>query len=133
MKRVLKLLNHTLTADQESELKDRWACRDIVTLPVDLQQFWSSINPATVPNTQDLAELQQWILYTLQPNDYLIIQGEFGMTYYFVDFAFKHGFIPLYAATERVYEGTANPDGSIERKHVFRHVRFKKYRRSDDI
>ncbi|MBN2414935.1 hypothetical protein JXO52_03790 [bacterium] len=133
MKKCGILLNHELTSEQKKELHDRNEVNKLIDLPDELAFIWANVDPEHSIRKDQLDKIETWLKRTFQPGDYLIIQGEFGLTYYFVDFAFKVGLIPLYAATTRVAKETVPQDGSVEKISVFTHIRFKQYRRSDDI
>ncbi|MCD5406943.1 MAG: CRISPR-associated protein Csx20 [Desulfotomaculum sp.] len=56
------------------------------------------------------------------------MQGEFGAVFYMVDYCFKTGRIPVYAATKRVVQEHKNGD-KITSKRVFEHTCFRRYQR----
>ena len=60
--------------------------------------------------------------------DYVLVQGEFGAVFYMVDYCFKTGRIPVYAATKRVVQEHKNGD-KITSKRVFEHTCFRRYQR----
>ena len=129
MKKLAKLLNHDLTREQQADLNKNYDIQTIIPLPADLQSIWSQVDPRDELNYETLDAFTAWIVENLNVGDYLIIQGEYGLTFCLVDFALNKGFVPIYATTERIYAETRKQDGSIENKHIFKHVTFKEYRR----
>lgn len=127
MKKLFLVFNHTLTEDQKKDALENLGVFEIVTLPEELKSIWSSISPDGELNLEQLDRITGWLEKNSKKNDYVLVQGEFGAVFYVVDFAFYKGLIPVYATTEREYTQTVNEDGSVERKHIFRHVTFRKY------
>lgn len=59
--------------------------------------------------------------------DAVLCQGEMTMTFILVQILQKKG-IPVYAATsERISVESLNSDGSVEKKSVFKFIRFRRY------
>ncbi len=52
-----------------------------------------------------------------------------GLTDYFIQFAFKNGFKPIYSTTKRVFEEKKLSNEKIKREYLFEHVCFMPYRR----
>jgi hypothetical protein len=72
-----------------------------------------------------------WLRSVIKPNDILLIQGEATATFQVVT-AIRQAFVMenircVSATTERVVEEQHQPDGSIQKKSVFRHVRYRAY------
>jgi len=67
---------------------------------------------------------------TGKTGDFVLIQGEFGATYFTVDFCFQNNLIPIYATSKREYREEPQQDGSVVRVHRFKHVQFREYKRS---
>jgi hypothetical protein len=96
-------------------------------MPSDLQQQWSNV-PCELENiTEYLTGIRLWLMDVANNNDYILIQGDFGATYYFVNWAFKNKLIPIYSTTKRIHQETTMSDGSVEIKKTFTHKLFRKY------
>jgi len=127
MKKLFLVFNHTLTEDQKKDALENLDVLEFITLPEDLKNIWSSILPEGKLDLEQLERITGWLEKNSEKNDYVLVQGEFGAVFYVVDFAFYKGLIPVYATTKREYNETVNEDSSVERKHIFRHVAFRKY------
>jgi len=123
------IFNHTLTKSQEEDARGSWGIHCFAYLPDNLQQIWSQVDPQGDINTSGLEEITRWVSDNVKTDDLVLVQGEFGATFYLVDFCLQNGLIPVYATTLRVAEETVTEDGRIENKHIFKHVNFRKYRR----
>ena len=127
MPNLFLLFSHTLTPEQVKDASEVLGAKKIVSLPLSLQEMWSNIDPVGELNKRPLEEIALWLKENAKKDDFVLIQGEFGATYYLIEFCFDAGFIPIYATSRRIYEEIRNDDGTIERKHKFRHVNFRRY------
>ena len=127
MKKLLKIMNHPLSKLQKENLKNNFNIDTILLLPEKLQNYLKNIPADENLNLEVLKEITSFIKKNLDKDDYLIIQGEFGITYYLVNFCLKNSYNAIYATTKRVYQETINSDGSIDRKHIFKFIKFRKY------
>ncbi|MBN2722880.1 MAG: hypothetical protein JXR95_02285 [Deltaproteobacteria bacterium] len=124
--KIFVLFNHELTNEQKTDIQSMGI--DEIIIPSEkVTSYWKNIKPSGEIDTDFLKEISVDIDRRLNKGDYILIQGEFGNTFYMVEFAFSRGFIPVYATTTRQYEETKFHDGSILTGHVFRHVSFRKY------
>lgn len=122
------IFNHTLTKEQEKEARDVLEVEEIISLPQDLQNFWSNIPPDVDLNEEMFEPIVSFLSENKSQNlNYCLIQGDFGATVYLVSWCFKNGFIPIYATTKRTAQEVVKPDGSVELIKVFKHERFRRY------
>jgi len=124
--KIYLLFSHTLTDEQKSEL-EKMGVSDIIPIPEDLQFIWSNMPPAGELNITVLNEIIDWLSGSASEGDYILIQGDFGATYYMVNWAFKSGLIPIYATTERVVLEENKEGDRVVKKNIFRHVNFRRY------
>ena len=122
------ITNHKLLVEQEEELRTFFGVNKILYLPYELSSRWVNINPVSKLDLVSLNQVADWIKKDAQEGDYILIQGEFGATFYITDFCKKNGYIPIYAAAERIYKEKREKDGSVSRNHVFRHKQFREYK-----
>lgn len=57
----------------------------------------------------------------------ILIQGDFGATYYLVNFSKQIGLKPMYSTTIREANEVCDSSGSIRLTHKIKHVRFREY------
>jgi len=129
MKKLITIMNHPLSLEQKNYLRDNFNIENYLFLPEKLQNYLKNIPADRDLDLEILKEITFFIKSNLQRDDYIIIQGEFGITFYLVDFSLDSGFTPIYATSSRVYEEKINEDGTVERKHIFKFIKFRKYRR----
>ena len=121
MKKIILLFLHILTEPQIKELKEKWDCEEIIYMTDELKNNWMN-----VVNDVDINQFKKFLLDNLEKDDYVLIQGEWGLTYNMVNFAKENNFIPLYAGTTR--KATEYRDGDkVIKNSVFSHTTFKKY------
>ncbi|HHV26938.1 MAG TPA: hypothetical protein GXX63_07055 [Tissierellia bacterium] len=124
--KMLVILSHELLEEQIKEANEKLDVDLIVEIPSELKKIWGNISPEG-PFPVDLVEkIIKWINENAKEEDYVLVQGDFGATYYVVDYCIKSGRVPIYATTNReVEERIENGVTRIER--VFKHVNFRKY------
>ena len=106
----------------------KFAIENINYPPENIQKIWANIDPEGELNIDNLDTILNWLNDSMKKHDYICIQGEFGAAFYVVEYCFKKGFTPVYATSKRIYEESKSKDGSVTRKHIFKHVTFRKYR-----
>ncbi len=121
------IFNHSLTPEQETDARRSMGAEQILELPKELKPLWSQVPPDLPEIAAHVKPVQNWLLTCAKPGDYLLIQGDFGACFLLVNFAFAHGFVPIYATTGRKVTEEMQPDGSIRVTRQFRHERFRKY------
>lgn len=125
MPKTYCLLNHKLTENQINELKEKYNSEEIFYPDAELSSLWSQIKPTEKIDKFVIYKVLYW-LEKACINDYLIIQGEYCVTFFIVDWALKNGLIPMCAVTKRV-ESERIEGEQVIKKHVFEHVCFRKY------
>jgi hypothetical protein len=128
MKKMLLLFSHSLTPEQKEDAKKTLFVEEFLSLPDDLQSLWSQVPPEDEIN-DTVQFFIEWIKNHAKKGDIALIQGEFGMTFAISDWCLKEGIVPVYSTTRRDYEQTADENGHIVNRHIFRHVRFRNYKR----
>ena len=123
------ILNHELTEKQKEDAVSNIGVDSIYYGDKEVKYIWSNIKPEGELDISSLNKIVDWLKDSAKIGDYVLVQGEFGATFYIVDFCFKNGLIPVYATSKREYREIILNDGSIERKHIFNHVQFRRYKR----
>ncbi len=126
MPKTFCLLNHKLTQNQLTELKEKYNSSEIIYPPQNIASGWAQIPP----NETDGGIVQSVVDWLKENNsstgDFFIIQGEFGATFTLVDYALKKELNPLYATTRRISKESCVGE-TVHREYVFEHFCFKKY------
>ena len=116
-----------MTMDQIKDAELSLGITTFVEMPDNLKELWRQISPLPAEIHNLFEPLRQWLENAARPLDFVLIQGDFGATWLMVDFAFKHGLVPVYATTRRKARETVQPDGSVVTEHIFMHQRFRRY------
>lgn len=127
MPQLLLLFSHRLTSEQEQDAREKLGATALTYLPDELQALWSQAPPE--PDTlDDFAQpVWDWLAREAQPGDYVLVQGDFGMSYATVNEAKRLGLVPVYATTRRESSEVVESDGQVRKTLTFRHVRFRRY------
>lgn len=127
------IMSHDLLDVQINELREKMKVNEIVYLPHDLKTRFMQISKETNESIKLINDIKEFIDRNKINGDYVLIQGEYGVTNYIVNWCFKNELSPIYASTERVYNREVLEDGSILNKHIFNHKEFKSYINLDII
>jgi hypothetical protein len=128
MKKLFLLFSHKLTKFQSDEAKNKLGIQEFIYLPEEIQKIWSNISPKGELSENQLGFIKKYLLENSNDKDYVLIQGDFGAVYNMVNWCFDNNIVPIYSTTERVYEEIVLEDGSIETKHLFKHIEFRNYK-----
>jgi len=123
------IFSHKLTPEQKEDARRTLGINSFFTLPEELQRLWSNIPPKGMLDNQLLEKFVTWLSRNAKKGDFILIQGEFGMTFALVDWCLKNNFIPIYSTTERVFTQEKTYDNKIMNKHIYKHVNFRKFKR----
>ena len=119
--------SHALTSEQVKDAQEKLGCKDIISLPYDLQQKWQQIPPEGELNNSIIKPFIYYLSHETEVGDYVLVQGEFGVSFMIVNWCLKNNRIPIYATTKRVVKEEKKPDGSVEKVTLFKHVQFRRY------
>ena len=129
MSSLFLLFSHYVTEEQLQDARQSLGITDFVRLPEDLQKRFSNV-PADLETIDEyLQPILDWIdEHCASHKDYILIQGDFGATYFLVDYCKKRNYAtPIYATTERKSVEEVQEDGSIKTQRIFKHKRFRLY------
>lgn len=124
MKKIALLLSHKLTNDQVDGLWNALKCEKTIKMTENLHKQFGMVEIGT--REQIEKELKSFLKNNLNAKDYVLIQGEYGVTYSIVKFCKEHDFVPVYAVTKRV-SSEVEKDGVIEKVSYFKHEGFVEY------
>ncbi len=125
--KLFLLFSHSLTPEQRSEASERFGITECIAMPQELQAAFSSVTPDGELDTTLLENLTKWLSDNAVCGDYALIQGEYGVTYYLIEYCFSHDIIPIYATTRRECEEHRHENGVIQKIQHFKHVTFRLY------
>ncbi len=127
MPNMFLLFSHSLTDEQLNDAQKTLRIQECISLPEELQARWSDVPPELEMIDDLLQPLFDWLLKEARPGDFLLVQGDFGVVYLAVTFAFAYKFVPVYATTQRKVMEKRLPDGKVQVQRMFQHVRYRRY------
>ncbi|MBA1336536.1 MAG: Uncharacterized protein HPY66_2971 [Firmicutes bacterium] len=127
MRKLYLLFSHRLTEVQEKQAIEELKAKRVKYLPEHLQKLWSNVPPDIPTLKEYLKPIIEWLESEVEPEDYILVQGDFGATYIMVNWAFSQGYIPIYSTTVRKSEEKVGTDGEIELNRKFSHRRYRLY------
>ena len=123
--RMFLLFSHKLTEEQIEDAKNL-GIEEFIYLPKDLQEKFSNVPP----EIEDIREYSKSFINFLKNNaknnDYVLIQGDFGVVFNVVEFCKENNLIAIYSTTKRVVK-EQKIDGKIVKTSEFKHIRFRRY------
>lgn len=128
MIKMFMLFSHRLTSDQANDAKENFKIDEFIYLPGNLQGKWSNVPPNGELPDAYLDDIKKFLFQNKSDKNYVLVEGEYGLTHSMVNWCFKNGFIPVYSTTTRNSIMEGDKDGNIVNKHIFRHVQFRLYK-----
>jgi len=128
MKNLILLFSHTLTPEQIADAKSSLGVENFVSLPENLKNSWGNVPPESdLDFAKYLQPITDFLAQETKANDIVLVQGDFGATFFVVQWCKTQGYIPVYATTERIAMEQTQADGSVVMQKVFKHKAFRKY------
>jgi len=124
--RMFLFFSHKLTDEQIKDAKDNLGVKKFIYLPENLQKKFSNVPP----ELDDVKEYSLIFIDFLKDNaqkeDYVLIQGDFGVVFNIVEFCKKNNLKAVYSTTKRVAKEQVI-NGKIVKISEFKHIRFRRY------
>lgn len=125
MKTAFCLINHQLTENQITELREKYSVSNIKYPEPALSQVWAQIPATQHLDMKPINSVIEW-LADAKAGDLVIIQGEYGSTFLLVDYAMKNKLVPLHAVSKRIAKEIRVGE-QVQKQNVFEHVCFRVY------
>jgi hypothetical protein len=132
MPNLYLLFSHRLTEAQEQDAQANLKVERFIYLPDFLQNVWSNIPPEQEHLHQYLQPIYDFLQNNARPNDFVLVQGDFGATVLIVQFCWQSGFTPVYSTTKRVVKETIQ-GGKVQVERIFEHCRFREYEKFNSL
>ena len=127
MTHIYILLNHDLTERQIAELYQTYGADAVLEYPPpDIKAFWSQVPPEPTLPQNEIDKILQW-LAEANPNDVLLVQGDYSATFALVVYALRKGMTAIHAVTKRVASEVRTGE-QVARHYVFEHECFREYK-----
>lgn len=125
-KTAIIILSHELLKIQTDELKEKFNVTKIIYLQQKNLKGWKNVSSEGELDTNLIKDIRKFILENTNDNDYVVIQGEWGMTVAIVNICFNENRIPIYSTTERKVKEIRN-NNKVKTIRIFEHKQFRKY------
>jgi len=123
---MILLFSHKLTDTQIKDAIENLKITNFKYLPNNLQKIWSNVPSELVDLEEYSKQFKDFVRLVAKKGDYVLIQGDFGLTCKMVEWCKKNGFIPVYSTTKRdVIEEVKN--AKVVKISKFKHVMFRKF------
>ncbi|MDG5816166.1 CRISPR-associated protein Csx20 [Chitinispirillales bacterium ANBcel5] len=122
------LLNHVLSEEQKQQAKTTLGVSEFISLPPELKGLWSDADPCASVGQLGVQEIICWLSDATSCGDYVLVQGDYALTFAVVDWCLSHKRVAVHATTKRCASETLE-DGVTVVKREFRHVKFREYER----
>lgn len=126
MKDFLVIMSHEISEKQKEDAYSSLKVNKITICPEYIKNIWQSIKPIDQLPIDDINNVISWIKKFSKKDDYILIQGEFGATYYVVSYCLQNSLIPVYATSKRSVIEEIDGDKVITHR-IFEHVCFRRY------
>ena len=130
MKKFIVLMSHDMSDIQKNDAYENLKVAEIIEAPAEIKAIWGNVDPISDLDISKLDKVISWIKNISEKGDYILVQGEFGATFYIVDYCFKSNLIPVYATSIRRVEETREGERVLTNR-VFVHEGYRQYIRYD--
>lgn len=126
--RMVCLMNHRLLEEQMENARAELGVREFVAPPGEISGLWSRVNPHADLEELGTKRIISWIEHVSGSGDFVLVQGDYALTFAVADWCLSNGRRPVHATTER--NAVEKREGGVTVvKREFRHVKFREYER----
>ena len=118
--------SHKLTEEQIKDAKENLGVKEFIYLPKDLQEKFSNV-PPEIDNIKEYSlDFIEFLKKNVSKEDYVLIQGDFGIVFWLVEYCKENNLKAVYSTTKRISK-EKNIDGKVVKISEFKHIKFRKY------
>lgn len=119
-------MNHEMNGEQTATAVNELKVDCFNTMPPFIDAIWGNVDPEADFDKLEVEKIVKWLKETTVRGDYVLVQGDYGLTFAVVDWCLDNGRKAVYATTRRVAREIVG-EGSTIVQREFRHVRFREY------
>jgi hypothetical protein len=123
--KMFLFFSHKLTSEQIEDAKNL-GINEFIELPQNLQYLWSNVPPELEKLDEYIEPFKEFLEKNAKKGDFVLIQGDFGISCKLVTFSKEKGLIPVYSTTKREAK-EIEKDGKIIKTSQFKHIQFRRY------
>jgi len=124
--KMFLLFSHKLTDEQIKDAKENLGVNEFIYLPKDLQNKFSNVPPEIEDIKKYSKDFTEFLKDNAQKEDYVLIQGDFGVVFNLVEFCKENNLKAIYSTTKRIVKEQVI-DGKVVKVSEFKHIRFRNY------
>ena len=124
--KLFLLFSHKLTNEQIKDAKANLGVNKFVYLPEDLQYKFSNVPPEIEDIKEYSKEFKKFLANNAKKQDFVLIQGDFGVVFNLVEFCKENNLKAVYSTTKRIAKEQVI-DGKVVKVSEFKHIRFRNY------
>ena len=124
--KMFLFFSHKLTPEQIKDAKENLGIEEFIYLPENLQKKFSNV-PPEIDNIKEYSEdFINFLKENSSNKDYVLIQGDFGVVFWVVEYCKKNNLKAVYSTTKRVVR-EEKIGGKIVKISEFKHIKFRFY------
>ncbi|GAB6044548.1 CRISPR-associated protein Csx20 [Caminibacter profundus] len=123
--KLFLFFSHNLTQEQIKDAESL-GINEFVSLPHKLQYLWSNVPPELEDLEEYVIPFYEFLNINAKKGDYVLVQGDFGLSCRLVNYSKQKGLIPIYATSKRVTKEIKKEDKVIKISE-FKHIKFRRY------
>ena len=124
--KMFLFFSHKLTNEQIKDAKKNLGIDEFIYLPDDLQKRFSNVPPEIDDIKEYSLDFMEFLDKNAKKNDFVLIQGDFGVVFWLVEYCRDNNLKAVYSTTKRVVKEN-NIDGKIVKISEFQHIKFRFY------
>lgn len=124
--KMFLFFSHKLTDEQIYDAKENLGISEFVYLPDDLQNKFSNVPPEINDIKAYSMEFINYLEKNAKKEDYVLIQGDFGIVFWVVEYCKNNNLKAVYSTTKRIAK-EMKIKGKIIKTSEFEHIRFRFY------
>ena len=121
---IINVTQHSVTNDQINDLENKF--KEIAILNPGGDMFRNSLTFTNMPSKEELSKVAKKIAndaFTMGASYAIVAGAPYLMAHLEKEF-FRLNIVPLYSFSERVSQEIKEPDGSVRKTNIFKHVGF---------
>lgn len=126
--KMVVLMNHEMSEEQTGVAVNELKVDCFITMPPFIAAIWGNVDPEADFDKLEVEKVVKWLGETTVRRDYVLVQGDYGLTFAVVDWCLVNGRKAVYATTRRVAKESCNEGVTIVQRE-FRFVKYRKYER----
>ena len=122
--KMFLFFSHKLTDEQIRDAKKNLGVDEFIYLPDDLQKKFSNVPPEIDDIKEYSLDFMKFLDKNAKKDDFVLIQGDFGVVFWVVEYCKQNNLKAVYSTTKRVVK-EKNIEGKVVKISEFQHIKFR--------